>query len=69
MSGNMRLDIIRNDVIRDKVAMTPIRDKMREKRFRWFGHVKMTSVDTPMKRCKIINLLECGRSRGQLKKR
>lgn len=32
--------MIRNDVIRDKVRMASVADKMREGRLRWFRHVK-----------------------------
>jgi len=34
------LDIIRNEIIREKVGVVPIEDKTREIRPRWFGHVK-----------------------------
>jgi len=32
----MRLDKIRNEVIRDLVKVAPIEDKLRESRLRWF---------------------------------
>ena len=48
MSGYTRLDRIKNEVIRDKVKVTPIEDKMREYRLRWFGNVKRRGVDAPV---------------------
>lgn len=48
--------------------MAPIADKMREPRFKKFGHIKRSSMNAPMRRCEIINLLECKRGRGQSKK-
>ena len=54
MCGYMRMDRIRNEVIRDLVNVAPIEDKMRETRLRWFGHVKR-SVDAPVRSCERIN--------------
>ena len=39
MSGHTRMDRIRNEVIRSKVGVAPIEDKVREGRLRWFRHV------------------------------
>ena len=63
-----RMDRNRNGVIRDLVKVAPIEDKMRETRLRWFDHVKRTSVDTPVRRCRRINIPEGKRCRGQPKK-
>ncbi|XP_060212150.1 uncharacterized protein LOC132639742 [Lycium barbarum] len=41
---------IRNEVIRDKVVMAPMVDKMREGRLRWFSHVQRRCADAPVKR-------------------
>lgn len=40
MCDYTRLNGIRNEVIRDSVRVTPIGEKMRETRLRWFGHAK-----------------------------
>jgi len=38
--GHTTLDKIRNEVIRDKIGVASIEDKMRETRLRWFGHIE-----------------------------
>ena len=40
MCGHTRKDKIRNEVIRNKVGVVPIEEKMRETRLKWFGHVR-----------------------------
>ncbi|KAG5580522.1 hypothetical protein H5410_051149 [Solanum commersonii] len=40
MCGHTRSDKIRNEVIREKVGVASVVDKLREARLRWFGHVK-----------------------------
>ncbi|KAG5591785.1 hypothetical protein H5410_042299 [Solanum commersonii] len=40
MCGHTRSDRIRNEVIREKVGVASVVDKLREARLRWFGHVK-----------------------------
>ncbi|KAG5625059.1 hypothetical protein H5410_010277 [Solanum commersonii] len=40
MCGHTRSDKIRNEVIREKVEVASVVDKLREARLRWFGHVK-----------------------------
>ena len=64
MCGHMIMDTIRNGVIRDLVKVTPIEDKIKETRLRWFSHVKRRSVDAPMRRFERINVSEGKRGRG-----
>ncbi|KAG5604403.1 hypothetical protein H5410_025895 [Solanum commersonii] len=40
MCGHTRSDKIRNEVIREKVGVAFVVDKLRKARLRWFGHVK-----------------------------
>ena len=68
MCGYIRVDGIRNWVINNKVTNTPIEHKMREIRLKWFCHVKKRSLDTPVGKYDMINLLECRRGRIQSKK-
>lgn len=59
MCGCMRLDKIKNEVIRGKVGMKSIKDKMREARLRWFGHIRQMSMTTTMRRHEMIVLSKC----------
>ncbi|XP_019235312.1 PREDICTED: uncharacterized protein LOC109215660 [Nicotiana attenuata] len=61
MYGHNRLDRIRNEVIRDKVGVVPLEEKMREARLRWFGHVKRRNTDAPVRRCERLDLGVRGR--------
>jgi len=38
--GHTRLDKIRNEVIRSKIGVASIEDKIREARLRWFRHIR-----------------------------
>ncbi|OIT29634.1 dna polymerase eta [Nicotiana attenuata] len=58
MCGHTRLDKIRNEVIRDKVGVAPVEDKMREVRLRWFGHVKWRSIEAPVRRCERLTSVD-----------
>ncbi|XP_070020912.1 uncharacterized protein [Nicotiana sylvestris] len=67
MCGHTKLDKIRNDD-RLKVGVAPVKDKMQEARLRWFGHVKMRSLDTPVRRCERLALTGMRRGRWRHKK-
>ena len=54
--GHTRLDKI-NEVIRSKIGVANIEDKIRETRLQWFGHISQRSMDAPMRRCKKIDRL------------
>jgi len=64
MCGIIRLDRIRNVVTKERVEVTPLEEKLRETRLRWFGHVKKRSVNAPVRQGEAINLLYCKRGRG-----
>ena len=67
MYGFTRLDKIRNEMIRKKVGVAPIEEKLRETRFRWLGHVKRRGMSALVRRCDAINLIQYRRGRGQPK--
>ena len=50
ISSYTRLDRIRNEVIREKVRVAPVEDKMRETMLRWFSHVRKRSENVPENR-------------------
>ena len=58
----MRLDRIKNEVIRDKVGVASIDDKLTDTRIRWFN-VKRKSIDAPVRRFETINVPQCRRVR------
>jgi len=68
MCGYTRVDKIRNGVIREKVRVTPIGDKIKETRLTWFGHVKRRSENALVRRYETINLSECRRGSSRSKK-
>jgi len=51
----MTLDRIINMMMRDKVGMTSIEDKMRDVRLRWFGYVRSAYILA--RRCDRLTLL------------
>ena len=61
MCGYTRLDRIRNEVIREKVGVAPLENKMREARLKQFGHIKRRSVNAQVRMCETINLSSCRR--------
>ncbi|EYC12765.1 hypothetical protein Y032_0046g1411 [Ancylostoma ceylanicum] len=68
MAGITRLDRICNQDIRQRFGVTPITDKLREARLRWYGHVLRAESDSV---CKIgFNLDVTGkRPKGRPKQR
>jgi len=46
MCGHTRFNKIINEVIRGKIGVVSIEDKMRNARLRWFGHIR--SMDAPV---------------------
>ncbi|WMV29422.1 hypothetical protein MTR67_022807 [Solanum verrucosum] len=68
MCGHTRSDKIRNEVIREKVGVASVVDKLREARLRWFGHVKRWCADAPVRRCEGLIVEGTRRGRGRPKK-
>ena len=68
MCGHTRLDKVRNEVIRHKVGVASIGDKLREARLRWFGHVRRRHPEAPVRRCESLSLGDGRRGRGRPKK-
>ena len=47
-------------MIKHKIGVSRIEDKIKEAKLRWFGHVRR-SIDAPAKRCESIDLREIRR--------
>ncbi|KAL6521646.1 hypothetical protein OROGR_018215 [Orobanche gracilis] len=62
------LDRLRNEVIREKVRVASIEDKMMENRLRWFGHVRRRPVDAPVRRLESWRTINIVKGRGRPKK-
>ena len=46
--GHTRMDRVRNDNIRDRLEIAPIKEKLVQHRLRWFGHVQRRSLEAPV---------------------
>ncbi|KAM3341558.1 hypothetical protein P3S68_026524 [Capsicum galapagoense] len=68
MCGLTRGDRVRNEVIREKVGVASVEDKMREGKLGWFEHVMRRHADAPVRRCERLALDGFRRSRGRPKK-
>ncbi|KAF3656602.1 putative armadillo repeat-containing kinesin-like protein 2-like isoform X1 [Capsicum annuum] len=68
MCGHTKKDRVRNEIIREKVGVASVEDKMREVRLRWFGHVMKRGLDAPVRRCKTLAMYGFRRGRGRPKK-
>ncbi|KAL6554932.1 hypothetical protein OROGR_006190 [Orobanche gracilis] len=67
MCGHTRKDRVRNEIIRTKVGVTCIENKMRENRLRWFGHIKRREMGAPVRRLESWQEEETRRGRGRPK--
>ena len=66
--GHTRLDRIRIEMIRGKIRVEFMEDKMREARLCWFGHIKRRPMDAPVRRGETIVCLDHIRRIGRPKK-
>ena len=66
--GHMRLDKISNEIIRGKLGVASIEDKIRDARLRCLGHIRRRSMDAPVRRCEKLGRLDHKWSRGRPKK-
>ncbi|KAL6542551.1 hypothetical protein OROMI_024153 [Orobanche minor] len=57
-----------NEVIREKVRVASIEDKMMENRLRWFGHVRRRPVDAPVRMLESWGTNNIVKGRGRPKK-
>ncbi|KAF3626844.1 Ubiquitin carboxyl-terminal hydrolase 7 [Capsicum annuum] len=68
MCGHTRKDRVRNEIIREKVGVASVEDKLREVRLRWFGHIMRSGLDAPVRRCETLAMDGFRRARGRPKK-
>ena len=63
-----RMDRVRNDDIRDRVEVAPIKEKLVQHRLRCFGHIQRGPPETPVY-CRVLNQannMKRGRARPKL---
>ncbi|PHT92341.1 Meiotic recombination protein SPO11-2 [Capsicum annuum] len=68
MYGHIRKDRVRNEIIREKVGVASVENKLREVRLRWFGHVMRRDLDAPVRRCETLAMDGFRQARGRSKK-
>ncbi|PHT42274.1 hypothetical protein CQW23_16299 [Capsicum baccatum] len=54
VSGVLGDKKVRNEIIREKVGVASVEDKMREVRLHWFGHVMRRGSDAPVWKCETL---------------
>lgn len=67
MCGHTKSDKIKNAVIREKVGVTFVADKMRKARLKWFEHVQRRCTDVTV-RCERMVVGSIQRCKGRPKK-
>ena len=66
--GHTRRDRVRNEVIRKRVGVAPIEEKLTQHRLRWFGHVQRRPPEAPVRSgvLKRVDKVKRGRGRPKL---
>ncbi|KAG2634251.1 hypothetical protein PVAP13_2NG197403 [Panicum virgatum] len=66
--GHTRRDRVRNEVIRKRVGVAPIEEKLTQHQLRWFGHVQRRPPEAPVRSgvLKRVNKVKKGRGRPKL---
>jgi hypothetical protein len=47
--GHTRRDRVQNDDIRERLGVTPVEEKLVQRRLRWFGHMQRRPVKAPIR--------------------
>ena len=62
-----RKDRIRNEVIRERLGVAPINEKLVQHRLRWFGHIQRRPPEAPVNSGILRSMEETRRGRGRQK--
>ena len=65
--GHTRRDKVRNEVIRNRVGVAPIEEKLTQHRLRWFGHVQRRPPEAPVRNGVLERVDNVKRGRGRPK--
>ena len=73
MYDHIRMDGIKNSLLRERLGVTPTSSKMSEIILRWFGHVQRNTTNATIRRAKkksqliekeiMVGLIKCGKSK------
>ena len=66
--GHTRRDRVRNEVIRERVGVAPIEEKLTQHRLRWFGHIQRRPPEASVRSgvLKYVDKIKRGRGRPKL---
>ena len=66
--GHTRRGRVQNKVIRDRVGVAPIEEKLTQHRLRWFGHIQRRPPEAPVRSgvLKRVDKVKRGRGRSKL---
>ena len=56
-----------SSVLRDRLGLESVREVMRRKRLRWFGHVERRGEDNWVNKCRTLKVQGSGKGLGALK--
>ncbi|KAG2648673.1 hypothetical protein PVAP13_1NG059050 [Panicum virgatum] len=65
--GHTRRDRVRNEVIRDRIGVAQIEEKLTQHRLRWFGHVQRRPPEAPVRNGVLERVDNVKRGRGRPK--
>ena len=65
--GHIRRDGVRDEVIRDRIGMALIEEKLTQHRLRWFGHVQRRPPEAPVRNVILERVDNVKRGRGRPK--
>jgi len=65
--GHTRRDQVRNDDIRDRLGVAPMKEKLVQHRLRWFGHIQRRPLETPVRSGILSHDSNVKRGRGRSK--
>ena len=65
--GHTRRDRVQNEVIRERVGVAPIEEKLTQHRLRWFGHIQRRPPEAPVRSRVLKHIDNAKRGRGRPK--
>jgi hypothetical protein len=63
--GHTRRDQVRNNDIRERLGVAPVKEKLMQYRLRWFGHMQRRLADAPIRNRVIRQIGNNKRGRGR----